>query len=362
MLFRKRRKVEEMDWARYEKEVFSRTIEQEFIARRVLVRRGTPMSSPENFLFFKYDSHLPIFNGFVNYGDYIQTIATKLAVESVIDSGFKFDFVDRDSLFYYVPKEDEFAISICLMQGWFSHTLNFFPNKNICPIWIGVHFNRVVHKYIEQALAVDPLFFREEVGCRDLSTLDFLRNLGVRAYFSRCLTLTLPKRKTQGQQDKIYFVDIPDEVMKLFPLKIKENAEVRRQRWCHVGNEYWKKTYDHAQEILDDLQQAHLVITSALHCAAPCVAMGIPVILISLDPLENANRFSALNGILNSITVNEIIDRRVSYDVVAPDIEELKMAMLKNVSLVIQRTGRGGVSNSELKDVRDYISNYSVVG
>lgn len=103
-----------------------------------------------------------------------------------------------------------------------------------------------------------------------------------------------------------------------------------------------KKTYKHAREILNDIQKARLVITSALHCAAPCVAMGIPVILVCLDPFENINRFSALNGILNAVTVKEIIDKRISYDVFAPDIEDLKRAMLENVSLVIKSSVAGG--------------------
>ena len=48
------------------------------------------------------------------------------------------------------------------------------------------------------------------------------------------------------------------------------------------------------------------MITSALHCAAPCVAMGIPVLLISLNPAENANRFSALSGIVESKTLEDL--------------------------------------------------------
>lgn len=359
-MFFKKKIERKQSFIEYEKKVLERTVEQEFIAQRVRFSRDRHDSSYSKFLFFKYDSHLPIFEGYVNYGDYIQTIATQLAVESVVKPGFDFDFVDRDSLFYYLPSEGGAAGCACVMQGWFAHTLNFFPNENVHPIWIGTHFDRIVYRYIEDALAINPFFFRGEVGCRDLSTLDFLNNLGVKSYFSRCLTLTLPRRKLKEINEEIYFVDMPDQIIKLFPQRIRERAVKRNQRWCFVGHECWKKTYKHAREILNDIQKARLVITSALHCAAPCVAMGIPVILVCLDPFENINRFSALNGILNAVTVKEIIDKRISYDVFAPDIEDLKRAMLENVSLVIKSSVAGGGSNGELKDLRDYISNYSV--
>lgn len=359
MLFKKKTEKKQ-SFVEYEKEVLDRAIEQEFVAQRVRFIRDKKDTTYSKFLFFKYDSHLPIFGGYVNYGDYIQTIATKLAVESVVKPKVYFDFVDRDSLFYYQPSYDEDSVCTCVMQGWFAHTLNFFPNESVSPIWIGTHFDRIVYRYIEYALAINPSFFRDEVGCRDLSTLDFLSNLGVKSYFSRCLTLTLPRRNIKNGSGGVYFVDIPDEIIKLFPQKIRERSVKRNQRWCFVGNECWKKTYEYAREKLNDIQQASLVITSALHCAAPCVAMGIPVILVSLDPLENINRFSALSGILKAVTVKEIIDKRISYDVSALDIEDLKRAMLENLSLVIRRSVMGSVSNGELKDLRDYISNYSV--
>lgn len=345
MLFKKKqRKASPIpSFVESEKEILDRTVEQEFIAQRVRFSRDKQDLSCARFLFFRYDSHLPIFGGHVNYGDYIQTIATKLAVERVVKSRFDFDFVDRDSLFYYWPSEDKSSVCACVMQGWFSHTLNFFPNESVYPIWVGTHFDRIVYRCIEYALAINPFFFRDEVGCRDLSTMNFLSSLGVKSYFSRCLTLTLPRRNLEkGEGGKVYFVDIPDAIVKLFPQRIRERSVERKQRWCFVGNECWKKTYERAQEKLNDIQQASLVITSALHCAAPCVAMGIPVILVSLDPLENINRFSALSGILKTVTVKEIIDKQISYDIFVPDIEDLKMAMLENISLVIKRSMMGG--------------------
>ena len=246
------------------------------------------------------------------------------------------------------------------MQGWFSHTLNFLPNSNIHPIWLGTHIAPAIYKYIQEVLAINPQYFRESVGCRDLSTFHFLDQLGIDSYFSRCLTLTLPKRTEGDKHDKVYFVDIPANIINLFPKQLKERGIIRNQKWIHVGNENWMTTYNHANKLLEDMHQAQLVITSALHCAAPCIAMGIPVILISLNPTENINRFTALNGIINIKTINDLANNNINYDAVPINIESLKKAMLINLSLTVRRSVGFTVSDREIKEVREYIANFKV--
>lgn len=336
--------------------VINNTQEQDFIARRVLCEHKVK-GQGDKFLLFKYNAHLPIFNGYVNYGDYIQTIATELAVSSLFNPVY--DFADRDSLYYYRMGEDG-LVPICVMQGWFSHTLNFFPSEAIHPVWIGTHFDCAIHKYIREALVINAKYFQEGVGCRDLSTLNFLKGLGCGAYFSRCLTLTMPKRVDVNIADKVYFVDVPNSIMRRFPNQILERAIVKNQKWIKVGGEAWEITYTRAKEIIEDLKKASLVITSALHCASPCIAMGIPVLLISLNPEENGNRFSALSGIIESKTLEDLKKASFNYDVRSADIEDLKSAMLKNLLLTIHKSVGFDVSDSELQDIREYIANFKI--
>ena len=73
------------------------TREQNLIAQRALVNRD--VGQIDRFLLFRYDAHLPMFDGYINYGDYIQTIATKMAIRNTFNPSF--DFADRDSLFFY---------------------------------------------------------------------------------------------------------------------------------------------------------------------------------------------------------------------------------------------------------------------
>lgn len=88
-----------------------------------------------NFLLFSYESHLPKFN-WTNLGDYIQTIATKNALQSIF-SNINFLFHNRDTLISYYQKD---KITPVVMQGWFSHSKYFIPNNNTLPVFVGTHF------------------------------------------------------------------------------------------------------------------------------------------------------------------------------------------------------------------------------
>lgn len=58
--------------------------------------------------------------------------------------------------------------------------------------------------------------------------------------------------------------------------------------------------------------EAGLVITTALHCAQPCAALGIPVVFV--DPnYDEAERFSSMNGILPRYSLDDLKDARVDF-------------------------------------------------
>lgn len=128
------------------------------------------------------------------------------------------------------------------------------------------------------------------VGCRDLYTLELLKGFGVDAYLTGCLTLTLPKRSKEVAEkaDKVYFLDVPADVMKIIPQEIKDEAIVLSNiiRYNNPGDrdrisvedafEEHRKAEDRV-ELLKNT--ARLVVTSKLHIASPCLAMGIPVVL-----------------------------------------------------------------------------------
>ncbi|WP_348518297.1 hypothetical protein [Campylobacter sp. CCS1377] len=59
-----------------------------------------------------------------------------------------------------------------------------------------------------------------------------------------------------------------------------------------------KEFYEQIKALLKRYEnEAKLVIAIALHCASPCTAMGIPVVLLADNYNEQKTRFGALKGI-----------------------------------------------------------------
>lgn len=312
-----------------------------------------------NYLLFNYFLHNPLFDGFFNLGDYVQTLATRRALAQVLPvKGFS--YWDRDSLSFYKSDNQSVDRAICVMQGWFSHSLGFLPNKNIIPVWLGSHFDEATQKYLKEILVMNPNYFCPEVGCRDLYTLDFCRKFHVPSYLSRCLTLTFPRRTETDEHEKNFLVDIPESWENLLPKQILDESVRVHQRWVKFEDEHWSQSMERAEALLLEYKsKAKLVITTALHCAAPCVAMGIPVILIQEDSLENVKRFSALKGILPYYTVQDLQNGKINFSPNPVDIEPLKIALLENLKLSVKRALAIDVSLNELKDIRSEIEHFT---
>ncbi|HEY0092602.1 MAG TPA: polysaccharide pyruvyl transferase family protein, partial [Flavobacterium sp.] len=71
------------------------------------------------------------------------------------------------------------------------------------------------------------------------------------------------------------------------------------------------KKYSHeekfamAEDLLNKYARAKLVITSRIHCALPCLAMGTPVIFVNgFDSFVDSCRFDGILDLFNRIDVN----------------------------------------------------------
>lgn len=249
--------------------------------------------------------------------------------------------------------------AIAIMQGWFSHSYDFLPPKNILPIFVGTHFTNSVQQYLIYLLARNPHYFNDKtIGCRDLYTLEFCQKLGLDAYFSRCLTLTLPKRKSQSSQNKVFFVGLADEFLPFIPKHIKNQAEHINQQFFMSDKLSSQTFFNAANTLLARYKnEAKLIITSALHCAAPCTAMGIPVIFCRQND-EQLTRFSALDSILPLYTLDDFKKNRVNFSPNVPNIEPLKNVMLENLRLSVQKMRGENVNLAKLLECRAYIQNF----
>lgn len=168
--------------------------------------------------------------------------------------------------------------------GYPYETLPLSPK--IIPVFLSFH----LHSRVIDPVIIENLKNFQPIGCRDEETMENLRKHGLISWLSGCVTLLLPKRKNIPKNEKVFLVDIPQQLNKYIPKEILENAEyinhqpsfLRISNSNRMSEKEYKIFYDFSINMLKRYQEeATLIVTSRLHAASPCIAMGIPVILVS---------------------------------------------------------------------------------
>jgi len=296
-----------------------------------------------------------------NLGDYIQTIALENFYRQFFPEAEQIT-LDRDELAHYQGKT-----ALVLMQGWFSvaGNLDFLPSADLIPVFSGVHFSSPLRKNL---LAGDSLdrFRGIEIGCRDYSTMYFLRAAGQTAYLSRCLTLTLPGRKgNEGKRNKIFWVDLPRSLETFLPPAFHENAERISQREFPFEPGRDSENKNRAAALLERYRrEARCVVTTAIHCAMPCAAMGIPVLFINYhDRNAVIERWSAMHGIIPVYSEDDLLQgNKIPQEIPEePKFEDLKENILQNAYLSCCRA-MGKTDENKLAHARTFIAGYNQIG
>ena len=170
------------------------------------------------------------------------------------------------------------------------------------------------------------------------------------------MTLTLPKRKKTPEKQKVFLVGLNDEILKNIPPEILKNSEIINQQ--NVELNHADDYFAAAQHLLERYQkEATLIITSALHCASPATALGIPVVFF-LQSDEQKTRFSTLQNILPLYTTDDLKKGNVNWNPKIPDIEALKNAMLNNLRLSLAQCYGESVDLKELQALRQTIISF----
>ena len=202
-------------------------------------------------------------------------------------------------------------------------------SADIVPVFLGLTYLKTYLKQDE----VEYLKKHEPIGCRDEYTYNTMQKYGIQSYLNGCMTLTLSvKRKNLvNGAGKVYLVGVPQEIERKLPQSILTNA-VRRTQTIpreEIGqdiNEYV------AGRMREYKENAKIVVTSLLHCAVPCISMGIPVILVLP---KVSYRFSWIERILPIYTIDEI--ENIDWNVcVSNEVEEIKEEMLENAIEMIK--------------------------
>lgn len=295
-------------------------------------------------------NYFPI-KGFVNLGDFVQSIAARQFLPHVDE------YIYRERLSEYTGQE----VSM-IMNGWYMTNPEYWPPSDLIdPLFVSFHINYLVENKMLTKKSIDYLKRHEPIGCRDLHTCEVLRSVGIDAFFSGCMTLTLGQAyKRRKDNGKVLFVNVLDEFPSLRDMLIAPRTTLRRikcgqfidsfyrnkfmnalfDRELLENAEYFNQTFkvtcqnlfDAADEYLKKLSSAKFVVTSKIHTALPCLAIGVPVVFVNGGLYETANiyRLSGLVDMMNQIIIGR--DRSIStnFDIKLPLTED---AIIENPKL-----------------------------
>ncbi len=242
-----------------------------------------------------------------NIGDDIQSIAAAQLLPRV-------DLlIDREEL-----KSFHSDRPACLvMNAWFMHNpKNWPPSDNICPIFVGFH----VEEGSRASIAKHAHYLKkyEPIGTRDRDTSRFLAGLGLSTEVTFCLSLTFPERDKAPTNGKVVIVDA-DHIA--IPRALKRGAVSITHKVAPIEVEARIRYATQLIKYYHD--NAALVITTRLHSALPCTAMGIPTIFFG-DP--SSMRLTVLDDIGGQIHNETLYNKYLLKGIIGRAIERVNWA------------------------------------
>ncbi|MGH6860649.1 MAG: polysaccharide pyruvyl transferase family protein, partial [Phyllobacterium sp.] len=136
-------------------------------------------------------------NGYydTNLGDSAQSIAIRNVYRNFGIRDDQIVDVNRELLPCYDGED-----VLLIMNGVFFNSSFPIPN-GIKPIFIGFHAS-------EEVVSKQAAFLKkhEPIGCRDDWTTSVVQKLGIKAYTTGCITMTLPRRSQEPENKKLLIV------------------------------------------------------------------------------------------------------------------------------------------------------------
>lgn len=259
-----------------------------------------------------------------NLGDDIQTYAIEQFLPHV-------DYMlDREHLDEFRSDHNE-PVAAVMAAWWMYYKWNWPPATCICPQLISMHLNNygvwknsspITNEWLKTGPGREYLMANGPVGCRDTTSVEFLKKNGIDAYFSGCVTLTLPKQRRTLDRGK--YVVIAD---------LRENLKVKVKEWLKDSgleirevthrtdkesslSKSWKKRSREAKKLLTLYQNARFVVTRRLHVTLPCLAMGVPVIsIVNMNNIDgNAARWAPYLDWTYYISEEDVKNGNIHYN------------------------------------------------
>lgn len=268
-----------------------------------------------------------------NLGDDIQTHAVEhlytcmgIAPEQIVRLN-RYDFSNYDGRHGYI---------LMPMCGYFTLG-NAQSPLPLSPYIIPVYFGFGLSSDIDDPAELEHFRRHEPIATRDERVMHMFRSRGVAAFVSGCLTITLPRREHPPAEGKVFLVDVPDELLEHIPRGLLDKAE----RLTHIyPYERIPSDQDEANR-LDAMarklcrryaEEGALVVTSRLHCAAPCIGMGVPTIVVARNI---SDRFAWLDRYVKIHTRETFA--QIDWNPKMPDLEEVKQMILNAAARHIER-------------------------
>jgi hypothetical protein len=263
-------------------------------------------------------------HGIFNLGDYVQSLAAKQYLPRV-DC-----LLNRERLGAYNGPEAKI-----ILNGWFTHQPEtWVPSPRLHPLFVSFHVNQSAASRILSPAGVEYLRNHAPIGCRDHETVQCLLRHGIDARFTGCLTLTLSGfRFPHPSREHIYLVDplcnFP-QLREILAAPQRLIIALRTGEWRRLGRRARlladvlspklvaaarvrthvlpsarvtdQNKFALADRYLNEYADARLVITSRIHCALPCLAMGVPVIFLNgFDKPVDKCRFGGILDLFNRV-------------------------------------------------------------
>lgn len=264
-----------------------------------------------------------------NVGDYVQSLAARQYLPRVDQ------FMNRETLGEYSGDPTKL-----IMNGWWTHNIHHWvPSDKIDPLFVSFHMNNTAAPFMLSKKGITYLKKHAPIGCRDKFTAQILNEKGIDAYFTGCLTLTLDNYTVDNAErgEDIYIVDpfynypksddllssvksavrgvmsgeafqlgkIDKTLKKIVSPELLKSAKYVTQV-LPEGKQTDEEKFAYAEDCLKKYARAKLVITSRIHSALPCLAMGTPVIFMNaFNSFVDTCRFDGILELFNRVDVAE---------------------------------------------------------
>ena len=174
------------------------------------------------------------------------------------------------------------------------------------------------------------------------------------------MTLTLEKFCKIKKKKKICLVDVSNEIIS----KVRESSSYEIEVLSHTLNqsETEKKNINErmndVEKILKKYQESKLVITTRLHVALPCIALGTPVIVLHKEVFDE-DRLGSFFNLFTNYVDEDFLEKDIKHILDKPkknskDFLKIKKELEKRCKDFIRKCENMELDTKDLPELEEY--------